>query len=305
MVCKDLWLPDERCEDTSEYGIATENLRKLVSGDDSANTNVANDNSLFKACEKRVKIRLEKILKDQGLFMPGALNGSVEYIFKTPSASEIMVVQSGASVGDYALKEVKLIYESIESAEAYSQAAMEYSDTEFPFVDISYIRPTNWGKDQTAVVEAINIPRKSMRATVMFFRYENVADNEDSEKYIFPNIKRVDVTIDGRPNVVCSNGIGIDDLYKEARRVFHVKDTNMREAKFYNNKFALVVDLRCAVVNDAMGAGYNVTDTKAGVQLIITKESTTKDAKGEIYVISDATVDIVGGSLSRLVLTNK
>ena len=303
MVCKDLWLPDERHEDTSEYGIATENLRKLVSGDDSANTNVANDNSLFKACEKRVKIRLEKILKDQGLITPGTLNGSVEYIFKTPSASEIMVVQSGASVGDYALKEVKLIYESIESAEAYSQAAMEYSDTEFPFVDISYIRPTNWGKDQTAVVEAINIPRKSMRATVMFFRYENVADNEDSEKYIFPNIKRVDVTIDGRPNVVCSNGI--DDLYKEARRVFHVKDTNMREAKFYNNKFALVVDLRCAVVNNAMGAGYNVTDTKAGVQLIITKESTTKDAKGEIYVISDATVDIVGGSLSRLVLTNK
>ena len=28
-----------------------------------------------------------------------------------------------------------------------------------------------------------------------------------------------------------------------------------------------------------MGAGYNVTDTKSGVQLIITKEVTTKDVK--------------------------
>jgi acylphosphatase len=54
-----------------------------------------------------------------------------------------------------------------------------------------------------------------------------------------------------------------------------------------------------------MGAGYNVTDTKAGVQLIITKEATTKDVKGEIYVLSDAAISIVGGSYSRLELTNK
>ena len=98
-----------------------------MSGDDSAVTNVANDNSLFKARGKRVKIRLGKVFKDQDLFVPGALNGSVEYIFKTPSASEFMEAQSGESVGDYALKEVKLIYESIESPDAYSQAMTECS----------------------------------------------------------------------------------------------------------------------------------------------------------------------------------
>ncbi len=69
MVYKDLWLPDERREDMSEYGVATENLRKLMSGDDSADTNVANDNSLFKARGKRVKIKLGKILNNQGLFL--------------------------------------------------------------------------------------------------------------------------------------------------------------------------------------------------------------------------------------------
>ena len=120
MVYKDLWLPDERHEDMSEYRIASENLRKLMSGDDSASSNVADDNSLFKACGKRVNIKLGKVLRDQGLFMPHALNGSVENIFMTPSASKIMVAQSGESVGDYALKETKLIYETIESPEAYS-----------------------------------------------------------------------------------------------------------------------------------------------------------------------------------------
>ena len=151
-----------------------------------------------------------------------------------------MVAQSGEGVGNYALKEVELIYESIESPDAYSPAAMEYSDTDFPFEDINYIRPTSWGEDQTKVAEAINVPRRSMRAIVMLFSYESTVDSED---YIFPNITRVNITIDGKPNAVYSDRIGIDDLYREARRIFHVKDTNMTERKFYNNRFALVVDL--------------------------------------------------------------
>ncbi len=72
---------------------------------------------MFKARGKRIKIKLEKILNNQGLFAPSALNGGVEFNFKTPDASDIMIAQSGESVGGYALKEPKLIYESIESPE--------------------------------------------------------------------------------------------------------------------------------------------------------------------------------------------
>ena len=302
MVYKDLWLPDKRREDMSEYGIASENLRKLMSGDDSASSSNKDDNALFKARGKRIKIKLGKILNNQGLFAPSALNGGVEFNFKTPDASDIMIAQSGESVGGYALKEPKLIYESIESPEMYSQAANEYADTDFPFVDVSYLKPTNWMKDQTSVVETINVPRRSMRAIVILFGH---ADMEDSEEYVYPNITKVDVTIDGRPNAVYSNGIPTDDLYREARRVFHVEDSNMTEKRFYNKKFALVVDLRCTDDNNAVNAGHNVTDTKSGVQLIITKEATAKDVRGEIYALSDAAVTIMSGSFRNLDLTNK
>ena len=302
MVYKDLWLPDERCEDMSEYGIASENLRKLIAGDDSASSSNKDDNALFKAHGKRIKIKLGKILNNQGLFAPSALNGGVEFNFKTPDASDIMIAQSRESVGGYALKEPKLIYESIESPEMYSQAVADYTRTEFPFMDVSYLKPTNWLKDQTSVVETINVPRRSMRAIVILFKH---ADMEGSEEYIYPNITKVDVTIEGRPNAVYSNGISTDDLYREARRVFHVEDSNMTEKRFYDKKFALVVDLRCTDDNDAMNAGHNVTDTKSGVHLIITKEATTKNVKGEIYALSDAAVTITEGSFSRLKLTNK
>ncbi len=84
-----------------------------------------------------------------------------------------------------------------------------------------------------------------------------------------------------------------------------MKDTNMTEKKFYDKKFALVVDLRCTDDNDAINAGHNVTDTKSGVQLIITKEATSKNVRGEIYALSDAAVTITEGSFSGLKLTNK
>ena len=302
MVYKDLWLPDERREDMSEYGIASENLRKLMSGDDSASSSNKDDNALFKARGKRIKIKLGKILNNQGLFAPSALNGGVEFNFKTPDANDIMIAQSGESVGGYALKEPKLIYESIESPSMYELAVNEYADTDFPFTDVSYLKPTNWAKDQTSVVETINVPRESMRAIVILFKR---TDTEDSEEYIYPNITKVDVTIDGRPNAVYRNGITTDDLYREAKRVFHVEDSNMTEKRFYDKRFALVVDLRCTDDNNAMNAGHNVTDTKSGVQLIITKEATTKNVKGEIYALSDAAVTIMRGSFSRLRLTNK
>ncbi len=91
-----------------------------------------------------------------------------------------MIAQSGESVGGYALKEPKLIYESIESPEMYSQAAADYTKTEFPFMDVSYLKPTNWLKDQTSVVETINVPRRSMRAIVILFKHADTEDSEDT-----------------------------------------------------------------------------------------------------------------------------
>ncbi len=302
MVYKDLWLPDDRREDMSEYGIASENLRKLMSGSDDASTSNKDDNALFKARGNKIKIKLGKILSNQGLFAPSALNGSVEFSFRTPDANDIMIAQSGESVGGYALKEPELIYESIESSEMYSQAVADYTETEFPFVDINHLFPTNWSKDQTSVVETINVPRKRMRAIVILFKH---ADTEDSEEYVYPNITKVNVTIDGKPHAIYSDGISTDDLYREAKRVFHVEGSNMTEKRFYDKRFALVVDLRCVEDNNAMNAGRNISDTKSGVQLTITKEVTAKNVRGEIYALSDAAVTITEGSFSGLKLTNK
>ena len=298
MIYKDLWLGDKCCEDMSEYGIASENLRKLMSGDDSASTTDKGDNALFNARGKRIKIKLGKILKERGLLASYGLNG-MQYVISLPSADKIMVAQSGENVNDYSLKDVNLTYETIESPNLYSQALTEYGDTDFPFVSVTHSRLSNWGKDQTDINETIDLPRDSMRAIVMLFKY---ADTVDSEEYIFPKIKKVLISVDGNPNAVYSRGMKTNDLYREARRVFHVEDTDMTEERFYDNKFALVIDLRNNADNSAMGSGCKIVDTKTGVQLAIKKEATTKDVKCEIFVLSEASVPSVDRSFGQLSL---
>ena len=137
MVYKDLWLSDKCRNDMSEYGISSENLRKLMSGDDSASTSNKNDNALFNARGKRIKIKLGKILKERGLLASYGLNG-MQYVISLPSADKIMVAQSGENVDNYSLKDVNLTYETIESSDLYSQALEVYVDTDFPFEHVTH-----------------------------------------------------------------------------------------------------------------------------------------------------------------------
>ena len=113
MVYKDLWLSDKCRKDMSEYGIASENLRKLMSEDDSASTSNKDDNALFNARGNKIKIKLGKILKDRGLLASYGLNNNIQYVMILPSASKVMVAQSGESVEGYSLKDVNLTYEII------------------------------------------------------------------------------------------------------------------------------------------------------------------------------------------------
>ena len=228
MVYKDLWLSNKCRKDMSEYGIASENLRKLMSGDDSASASDKYDNALFNTRGNKIKIKLGKILKDRGLLASYGLNNNIQYVISLPSASKIMVAQSRESVEGYSLRDVNLTYETIKSHDLYSQALAEYADTDFPFEHITHSRLSNWRKDQTDINKVIDLPRKSMRAIVMLFKH---ADTVDSEEYIFPKIKKVEISIDGDPNAVYSKGMKTkrnenQDLYREAKRVFNVKDTD-------------------------------------------------------------------------------
>ena len=68
-VYKDLWMSEEERDNRQEFGLASENVRKLISKDDSANkatkTDGVLDLTIANMCD-RIKITLGKILRNQG-----------------------------------------------------------------------------------------------------------------------------------------------------------------------------------------------------------------------------------------------
>ena len=95
-VYKDLWRTKTDRKQSPEYGIANENLRKLISKDDSgANSGDAgkvNDGLMFSVfgTKQRLRVGGGKILDSHGLYAPFYMNNNFQYILTLPSASSIM-----------------------------------------------------------------------------------------------------------------------------------------------------------------------------------------------------------------------
>ena len=107
-VYKDLWRSDDDCENHQSFGIANENVRKLVSKDDSANkaakTDGVLDLTIANMCN-RMKIPLRKILCDHGPFAP---YGMCDFVYEItfPKSEKIMKAQTNETAGNYTLTDM-------------------------------------------------------------------------------------------------------------------------------------------------------------------------------------------------------
>ena len=159
-----------------------------------------------------------------------------------------------------------------------------------------------WGKDNTREVIDVNIPRKSMKAVVLLFTKKN---SGDSEEFVFPNLTRVNVTVEGNPNDIYSNGLAKHDMYREAVRFFgsstcekYLGSKCVSRRKFYPDKFACVIDFRTVDDETVSGSGRKLVGTQAGILMEIEKETTTTDLSCHVFVIADGIIDITGTNLN-------
>jgi len=151
----------------------------------------------------------------------------------------------------------------------------------------------------------VNAQRRSLKALLLLFVEPYTAGARDSEKFIFPDLTKVSVTVDGTPSMFYNNGIEGKDMWEEARNVF-VKEKNKTEhmdiTKFYTgDKFGLVIDM-CTMADQNMhGSGTRIVNSMDGVQLEIErKKSEQKDAadvKCHVFIISDSQLNVMGSQL--------
>ena len=231
-VYKDLWRSEEDRENRQDLGFANENVRKLVSKDDSANkaakTDGVLDLTIANMCD-RMKIPLGKILCDHGPYAPYGMC-DFEYRITFPKSEKIMVAQTNETAGTYKLTDMHLEYEIIVSENLAERVRGDYNVGRSLGYDYTTLLKTlPWVKDNTREVIDVNIPRKYMKAVVLLFTKKN---SDDSEEFVFPNLTNVNVTVEGTQTIftamVLQNAICIGKPlgFSVRRHVINTLDQN-------------------------------------------------------------------------------
>ena len=217
-----------------------------------------------------MKIPLGKILCDHGPYAPYGMC-DFEYRITLPQSKKIMKAQDGEDVGEYKLTDMHLEYKIIESEDLVREVNDQYGVGRSLGYDYTTLLKTlPWNKSSTRGVIDVSIPRKkSMKAIVLLFMKK---DAGDSEEFTYPGPTRANVTVEGNPNDIYSEGLAKRDMYDEARRFFGSSYVSRR--KFYIDKFACVIDFRTVDDENVSGSGRKLIGTQAGIPLEIEKETT-------------------------------
>ena len=127
-----------------------------------------------------------------------------------------------------------------------------------------------------------------------------------------PKYKKVSVTIEGKPNQLCSQGMRSFEHHDEARKYFAEgvqRDSNANEVQvqlqlhdlslgeYLTDKYALWLDFRTIDENELPGMGRRIENASEGITLQIEKKAETAGAlNAYIYLIMDAQLNIQSGA---------
>ena len=198
----------------------------------------------------------------------------------------------------------------IRSGELANEAKRAYTDgKEFFYDHVSRFIVQPIDKTRPLINIKVNSQRRSMRGIILLYVEPYNAGARDSEKFIFPDLNEVSVTINGSPNMLFNNGIESRDAWRQVSRFFMIEKHNTQHItlqKFYTkDKFGLLIDLRSMADQEMHGSGTRLVNTTDGVQLEIKRY-----AKGSgtvnchVFIISDAPFDIQNRQLESVQYQN-
>jgi len=284
-------------------GIQSVDLCKIqCDAGDKKGSGVDAENKLTEIYGTRYRIRLDhEILTDHGVFYPQALYDDLVFELTLAGAEHVVKNDTDPTKLKYKLTNIQLEYEMINSPNLAHEADREYlSGKAFAYdhVHREKVIPINKGSDSRINIK-VNAQRWSLKAILLLFIENHAAGARDSEKFVFPDLKKVEVTINGSPNMIYSQGIVAEDLWEDASRFFvreKNKTVHMTPKLFLTgDRFGLLVDLRSMADRSMHGSSVRLVNSTDGVQLEIErKASGSGTIHCRVFVISDAQLNILG-----------
>ena len=221
-IFTNLFLPEEKRGNMLAEGIQSEDLCKIRSGaGDKKTSGVDAEKKLEEVYGKKYRIDLDhQILTDHGVFHPQTLY--TDLVFEVTLAPANQVVKgSDATKLKYKLTNIQLEYEMIRSKDLADKATSAYEKGKvFLYDHVSRYKMLPNSTTSPLINVKVDSQRRSMKGILLLFVKQYKAGTIESEKYIFPSINKVSVTINGSPNMLYNNGIESRDAWTQVSRFF-------------------------------------------------------------------------------------
>ena len=300
---KDLYLFSFQRNSLLREGVSSSNMRKLrTSAGDKVTTDAA-EVALAAIYGTKYRIAIDHpILDEHGAFYHRGLNNTLSFEITLAESKDITITSDTTKAYTYSLSNIELEYQCISSEQLARSAMVNYSVRKgFLYENVLLHKTISIAKGTDSVInEHINIPRRSMSGILMLFVEPYTVGTRDSEKFVYPSLTGVNVNIDGMPNKLYSKGMGKTDFW-DAIVAKMGKTDNVSLKDFYNNKFALWVDLRTFPSDDLHGGGLPINSTKDGVKLEMKRTASgSGNINCYIFVVADAVMEVENSDLKSV-----
>ena len=308
MTYKDLWLPKEKRNNMIFEGIQDVNVNKLRSGLTVGGAS-GNDNIMNTVFGPKYKIPLDfELLNDHSPLYKYVIDEDI--IFEiTLNQNNYVLKSSKAKDWAYKLTNICLEYETVTSSSIASTIAQQYnSGYSILFDKVDYFKTVKVAANETLINENINFPRSSIKGVLLLFVKRDDIGTRESENFHNPEIKDVEITIEGISSQLYNNGLRMLDQWHEAKKFFMTnsikndEDCFMTIEKYYGagHGYGLWIDFRSTHDNTLHGSGTKLQNTKDGIQLSFKKKTGEGPFQMHIFIVSDAQINIANYQLHSI-----
>ena len=309
----DLWKTSTERINMAYQGIGKSNMLKHRVG--AANANADNeDQAVAKAYGNRFCIPLDfELLETHMPFYQAGLGDRLEYELTFNDYEK--VIKSTDPDSTYKIKNICLEFDMVSDTELTRQIRQQVSGKMVIFYDrILRHRKIPKNKSDTLWNINLNVPAKSMKGILMLFEDP---ERTNTEVYYNPKITKVEITIEGVPNQLYSQGMKAYQQWDEINKYFALtskrnkttdsvlKDIHFADTildKYLTSRYALWLDLRTTDDNSLHGSGRRIENASEGITIQITKEPESNEPINVyLFVIQDAQINFEDGRFKEVI----
>ena len=308
----DLWKSPSERVNMAYQGIGKANMLNHRVGARNATAD-AGDEAIADAYKNRFCIPLDfELLESHMPFYQAGLGDRLEYELTFNDYNK--VINSSDVDASYTIKNICLEFDTVSDTELARQIGQQTNGKMAILYDrILRHRKITKNKSDTLWNINLNVPARSMKGILMLFEDPERTNTED---FYNPKITKVEMTIEGVPNQLYSQGMKAYQQWDEINKFFALtskrdketdkfaKDLNFSDTtleKYLTKRFALWLDLRTTDDNSLHGSGRRIENASEGITIQITKEAGADEPINVyLFIIQDAQINFEDGRFKEV-----